>query len=107
MMRTRSASKYPDNWKEIAERRKKAEGYKCERCKHKHNPKKGYCLTVHHLDGDKSNNEDWNLAVLCQRCHLYMQGTVIMQQMLFDFVKVSNWFKPHLEGYKKFLKKKK
>jgi len=30
-----------------------------------------------------------------------MQGTVIMQQMLFDFVQISDWFKPHLEGYKK------
>ncbi|GAH88897.1 unnamed protein product, partial [marine sediment metagenome] len=27
-------------------------------------------LTVHHLDGNKANCEDWNLAALCQRCHL-------------------------------------
>jgi len=100
-MRVKSASKYPDNWKEIATKRKIDERFLCERCKHIHDPKNGYTLTVHHLDGNKSNNEDWNLAVLCQRCHLYMQGTVIMQQMLFDFVQVSDWFKPHLEGYKK------
>lgn len=99
-MRVKSKTKYPDNWKQLAERRKKAEGYKCERCGRRHEPKAGYCLTVHHLDGNKQNNADWNLAVLCQRCHLYMQGTVIMEQMLFDFVKVSKWFAPHLEGYK-------
>jgi hypothetical protein len=27
-------------------------------------------LTVAHLDHDKANNEDSNLAALCQRCHL-------------------------------------
>jgi hypothetical protein len=104
MPRIASKTKYPDNWHDIAEKRKKACGYKCERCDHIHEPKTGYCLTVHHLDGDKSNNEDWNLAVLCQRCHLYVQGVVIMSQMLFDFVQVSEWFKPHLEGYKKSLR---
>lgn len=27
-------------------------------------------LTIAHLDGDTRNNEDQNLAALCQRCHL-------------------------------------
>lgn len=27
-------------------------------------------LTVAHLDRDKDNNRFWNLAALCQRCHL-------------------------------------
>lgn len=27
-------------------------------------------LTVHHIDGDKKNNNDMNLIALCQRCHL-------------------------------------
>jgi hypothetical protein len=27
-------------------------------------------LTVAHLDRDKTNNDDSNLAALCQRCHL-------------------------------------
>lgn len=26
---------------------------------------------VHHLDGDKSNNEDANLEYLCKRCHTF------------------------------------
>ena len=98
-MKVASKTQYPDNWHEIAEKRKKEFNYCCERCGHKHEPKKGYCLTVHHLDSNKENNASWNLAVLCQRCHLYIQGTVIMDQMLFDFVKVSKWFKPHLDGY--------
>lgn len=28
-------------------------------------------LTVHHLDGDKKNNELFNLVPLCQKCHLF------------------------------------
>jgi hypothetical protein len=27
-------------------------------------------LTIAHLDHDTTNNEDSNLAALCQRCHL-------------------------------------
>ena len=99
-MRVASKTKYSNNWRSIAKRIKSEKGWQCERCGHEHNPKKGYCLTVHHLDGDKSNNENWNLAVLCQRCHLYMQP-IVMDQMLFSFVVVSKWFEPHLEGYKK------
>lgn len=26
---------------------------------------------VHHIDGDKSNNEDSNLEFLCKRCHMH------------------------------------
>lgn len=27
-------------------------------------------LTLHHIDSDKSNSQDQNLILLCQRCHL-------------------------------------
>jgi len=94
-------NKYPDNWKEISEKSKKEFNYCCERCGKYHNPKEGYCLTVHHLDMDTSNNEKWNLAVLCQRCHLHIQKKVVMNQDYFQFLEVSEWFKPHLEGYLK------
>ena len=99
-MRIASKTKYPDDWPAISSAMKAENNWQCERCGHKHDSKTGHTLTVHHLDGDKSNNAEWNLAVLCQRCHLYMQP-VIISQLLFDFVKVSKWFVPHLEGYKK------
>jgi len=67
---------YPTNWKEKAERIKDLAGRKCKTCKHPHDPKKGFTLTVHHLDGNKANCEDMNLAALCQRCHLVYQGTL-------------------------------
>jgi len=101
-------SHYPCNWNEIADRIKDAAGRKCERCQHAHETTTGYVLTVHHLDGDKANCEDWNLAALCQRCHLRIQARVKMGQMFFqEILDVSPWFKPHLEGYLASLEKRK
>lgn len=54
-------------------------------------------LTVHHLDGDKGNCLWWNLAALCQRCHLTIQGRVVMER---DFIaEHSEWFKPFAAGW--------
>jgi hypothetical protein len=59
-------------------------------------------LTVHHLDGNPANCADWNLAALCQRCHLKIQGRVRMAQGFFaEILDVAEWFKPHLEGYRR------
>jgi len=88
---------YPRNWHEIAERIKLKNNNRCERCDHEHDPESGHTLTVHHLDGDKSNCERWNLAALCQRCHLRIQGKVFLPQ--FYMFEHSRWFKPHVEGY--------
>lgn len=95
-------NKYPPNWPEIATRIKDTAGGKCERCQHPNDQPSGHVLTVHHLDGNKANCEEWNLAALCQRCHLTIQGRVKMDQLFFtDILDVSPWFKPHLEGYLK------
>ena len=97
---------YPDNWKEIARGLKDKWHWRCERCGRAHNPQNGYALTVHHLVGDPSLCEEWNLAVLCQRCHLKIQGRVKMEQQYFEgIIKISDWFKPHLEGYLLWVKK--
>jgi hypothetical protein len=94
-------SDYPSDWPAIAKRIKDATGWKCERCQHPHDVESGHVLTVHHLVGDKSNCEDWNLAALCQRCHLTIQGRVKMDQGFFEeLMPVSEWFRPHLEGYR-------
>ena len=110
---------YPPDWPEIAERIKKKNGYRCEKCKHKHDPNNGYCLTVHHLDRDPQNNEEYNLVSACQRCHLRLEGQArwlekwgltVFDDSLFIFQprkkKVGSveqsfpeWFKPHWEGY--------
>ncbi len=90
---------YPPDWPDIARRIKDAAGWRCVRCGHPHDPVFHYTLTVHHLDMDKANCEDWNLAALCQRCHLSVQGRVdFTQQYLFEH---SDWMKPYVEGFKR------
>jgi hypothetical protein len=54
-------------------------------------------LTVHHLDEDKLNCRWWNLAALCQRCHLRMQRAVVMGRP-YHF-EHSEWFKLHAAGF--------
>ena len=67
-------SGYPTNWFDIAHALKSWAEWKCEVCFHLHDPDTGYCLTVHHLDGNPLNNDWHNLLVCCQRCHLYIQA---------------------------------
>lgn len=54
-------------------------------------------LTCHHFDGDKSNCEWWNLLVLCQRCHLTIQGRV--KPEIPYFLEHSAWAKPYVAGF--------
>ncbi len=97
MSRKHFTGAYPKSWKRIKEHIRWLNGYCCERCGHSDDAKTGYALTVHHLDGDKSNCFYWNLAALCQRCHLHIQGVVFMPQIyMFEH---SDWFKSHLRGY--------
>ena len=92
-----STGEYPENWKEISEQVKNEAGRKCVRCGHVHDVPAGYMLTVHHLDLNKSNCAWWNLAALCQRCHLKIQHKVVMERMyMFEH---SDWFKPYAAGY--------
>lgn len=92
-----STGEYPPNWPEIAAQVKAEAENKCVRCRHIHEIETGYMLTVHHLDLNKSNCEWWNLAALCQRCHLKIQHKVIMERsFMFEH---SEWFKPYAAGY--------
>ena len=92
-----NGSKYPDNWNEIAQAVKDASGWKCVRCGQRHDPEAGYTLTVHHLDIDPSNCAWHNIPALCQRCHLHIQGKVVMEQpYMFPH---SKWFVPYVAAY--------
>lgn len=78
-------AKYPKNWPEIRERIRKRAEDQCERCgvpNHRYivRTAEGWredyghgaiyiVCTVAHLDHNPENNEDSNLAFLCQRCH--------------------------------------
>lgn len=54
-------------------------------------------LTVHHLNGVKYDCRWHNLVPLCQRCHLTIQGRVIMSRV-YPF-EHSDWFKPYAAAY--------
>jgi len=92
-----AGAKYPADWNEIAMRVKDAAGWKCVRCGHAHDVENGYILTVHHLDINPSNCAWWNTPALCQRCHLSIQGRVVLERLyMFEH---STWFKPFVAGY--------
>ena len=91
---------YPPDWPEIAREVKEAAGWRCERCHHVHEPAAGYTLTVHHLDMDKPNVARWNLAALCQRCHLRIQGKVDFEQQY--MLPHSAWMVPHAKTNGKY-----
>lgn len=99
-MPRRSKGEYPPNWPEIADGVKGEAGWKCIRCGHVHEPETGYTLTTHHLDLDKSNCRWWNLAALCQRCHLHIQSKVVMERTW--YLPHSEWFRPFVAGYYAF-----
>lgn len=57
-------------------------------------------LTVHHLRLGHDAKRDlrwWNLAALCQRCHLQIQGKVVMER-IWPWPH-SEWFKPYAAGW--------
>lgn len=112
---------YPDDWKTIATAVKDAAGWRCVRCSHPHetpgnpvscddqcdptrhrngklNDGKQRILTVHHLNNDKTCVEWWNLAALCQVCHLIIQAKVDMNRPWLMFPH-SEWFKPYVAGF--------
>ncbi len=58
-------------------------------------------LTVHHLDMNKANCRWWNLAPLCQRCHLEIQWKVKMSRRWLH--EHSAWFQPYVAAYYAFV----
>ena len=44
-------------------------GYKCERCGLSDWKNKPITLQLHHIDGDRKNNDLNNLEILCPNCH--------------------------------------
>lgn len=112
-------NEYPPEWPAVAKAVKDAANWRCVRCGHPHelpkqrvmcddqcdparhpgglNDGRQRVLTVHHLDGNKQNLSWWNLAALCQVCHLRIQGKVVMErQWVFEH---SKWFKPYAAGW--------
>ena len=96
-MKRKSTGDYPANWAEIANECKRRANWRCIRCNADNDAASGYVLTVHHLDINPANCAWWNLAALCQRCHLQIQSKVVMER--YYFFEHSEWFKPYVAGY--------
>lgn len=58
-------------------------------------------LTVAHLDDDKSNCRWWNVAALCQVCHLSTQSRIDMDRQWLMTLH-SAWFRPYVAGFYAF-----
>lgn len=54
-------------------------------------------LTVHHLNERKHDLRWWNLAALCQRCHLTIQRKVTME-IAYPW-EHTPWFRPHAAAW--------
>lgn len=104
---------YPPDWNDIAREIKDDADDRCIRCGHPNESPirrvdcddtcshdldgKQRVLTVHHLDGDKANNRWWNLAALCQVCHLKVQARFDPNQdQMFE---LPDWLQCHMAGY--------
>jgi len=93
----KGTGEYPPNWDAIALGVKELARWVCVRCNHPHDVTSGHVLTVHHLDMNKANCAWWNMVPLCQRCHLQIQGKVIMDRQWWP--EHSDWFIPYVCGY--------
>lgn len=89
---------YPADWPAIAAAVKDAAGWRCVRCDAAHAREGWRILTVHHLNGDKSDCRWWNLLALCQRCHLSIQGRVNLERP-WVMVEHTPWFRPYVAGW--------
>lgn len=98
MARNRPTGTYPDDWPEIARAVKDAAGWCCVRCGHPHDITTGYMLTVHHLNGDKSDSFWANTVALCQRCHLSVQARVDMDRP-WVMTEHSPWFRVYAAAH--------
>ena len=91
----RFTNNYNKDGKEKRRLARESVGNKCVRCGSPSVP--GKILTTHHFDGNKANDEWWNLLPLCQVCHLHIQGKVDPEQpWMFEH---SEWIKPYVAGF--------
>lgn len=60
---------YPYEFEAIKPYIRERDNYTCQHCGATSNGTNDYKLDVHHIDGNRFNNEEWNLITLCRSCH--------------------------------------
>ncbi len=91
----RFTNDYNADGKQKRREAREAAGNKCIRCGSPSVP--GRILTTHHFDGDKANDQWWNLLALCQVCHLQVQAKV--DPHIPFFLPHTEWAKPYIAGF--------
>lgn len=71
---------YPEDWPNAASIARATAAGVCIRCMHICRVEDRTVLTTHHLNMEKAQLSPWNLAPLCQRCHLSVQARVDFDQ---------------------------
>ncbi len=70
---TAPANVYPEDWHEISLQYRESVGWVCEQCLINFRVQRQR-LHVHHIDGNKANNDRTNLKALCHWCHRKQPG---------------------------------
>lgn len=86
MTRLTFSGDYTDDWPQVRYQVYERAGWRCEHCGMEFLPGDTRArfarnangapmiLTVHHINGDKSDNRPANLLACCQVCHLHIQA---------------------------------
>ena len=69
---------YAAGWKVIARRIRDRDGWTCQDCGEQRK-RWGHSLHVHHIDGNKLNNDPANLVALCAGCHRTRHSKEVVQ----------------------------
>lgn len=68
---TAPLNNYTPCWNQVSKEARKQADYRCTNnfCRVRLTGSRSQYLHVHHIDGQKNNNEKYNLKVLCVKCH--------------------------------------
>jgi len=54
------------------------------------------CLSLHHIDGNHYNNEDYNMLKVCRKCHFAIHSYLVMNVSSLIKLRKDGWSMPRL-----------